>query len=132
MVVVVVVVLLLVVSVGVVAGGGVVGAGAVVLLGVVVVVVLVVVSSFLPQAEKAREALSATTMVLRRIKDDCMLTCSCWGKLGTPSKRPFACPWPKRALRPRRLHPCPRYGHTNVWICVNRQRMLPRFTAALR
>jgi hypothetical protein len=79
----VVVVVLLVLSVplgvvGVVVGLGVVVAGGVVvLLGVVVVVVLVLVSSFLPQAEKASAALSAATRMLRRVRDVCMLRCSC-------------------------------------------------------
>lgn len=84
----VVVVLLLVVDESVVLGvvvplgvvvvlGVVVSLGAVVVLGVVVVVVVLVVSSFLPQAEKASAALSAATMVLKRIRVVCMRKCSC-------------------------------------------------------
>jgi hypothetical protein len=69
-----------------------------VLLGVVVVVVLVLVSSLLPQAEKASAALSAATRVLRRIKDACMLTCSCWDK-GNAAKEANGVPMGSAASR---------------------------------
>jgi hypothetical protein len=121
------VVVVVVLGVGVVAGGGVV-----VLLGVVVVVVLVVVSSFLPQAEKASEALSAATRMLRRVRDVCMLRCSCWGNGERPHKRPMACPSPHHPGAPRLLHPFPSCGHVNVSSCDDRNRMLRTPRARLR